>query len=81
MDEPSQQHLAAGLEAEWIELFKVAVAGSMAHSARLSEAVPVLLVEMETLLFLRHYEQRPLARARRLMQCWNTLRRWLPCIH
>jgi hypothetical protein len=68
MDEPSQQRLAAALEAEWIDLFRVSGSGVQGRSMHLGDDVQIFLVEIETLLFLHPHERRTLSRARRLLR-------------
>jgi len=67
MNHPSQEELARGLEAEWTELFKLALAHKQAKSdTDLIDAIVVLTVEIEALLDVQPYERRAIAEANEL---------------
>lgn len=64
MNQPSQERLASGLETEWIELFRCALArGPKFNGEAIEGALSVLIVEIETLLFLTPHEKSVLSKA------------------
>lgn len=68
MERASQERFASGLEKEWIVLFNCALAhGPKSNKEALQGALSVLIVEIETLLFLTPHEKCVLSTASALL--------------
>ncbi|MGV7246271.1 hypothetical protein [Caballeronia sp. M23-90] len=75
MKTPSQQEIALGLEAEWIEMLNRSVMKkSVQNIEQLREDVLVLTTEVETLFSLSVYELETTGEARRIAHLGHTQR-------